>query len=119
MCRRFKATTREADTGGMLRRPRSVPALLASLSVACGVSLALPVAAEPAQQGFDLPPRSLAVGDSVGRAIFERDGKRVALPPKVVQERIEQRGAPAPAPALPSWPAKWGGDPDAPDASSY
>lgn len=103
----------------MLRRPRNASALLASLSLVCGVSLVCPAAAEPEQQGFDLPPQSLAVGDSVGRAIFERDGKRVALPPKAVQERIEQRGAQAPPPPLPAWPAKWGGDPDAPDAGSY
>jgi hypothetical protein len=105
----------------MLCRASDFTALLAGLALAGGLCLAAPAAAGPEQQGFDLPPQSLAVGDSVGRAIFERDGKRVALPPKAVQERIERRGAPAatPAPALPAWPAKWGGDPDAPRASSY
>jgi hypothetical protein len=101
----------------MLRATRSLTALIASLGLVQALGLARPAAAEPPQQqGFDLPPQSLAVGDPVGRAIFERDGKRVALPPKAVQERIEQRGAQKPAPPLPAWPAKWGGDPDAPDA---
>lgn len=101
---------------------RATRGLLVILSLLGLTNLASAAPADSERKGFDLPPQSLAVGDSVGRAIFERDGRRVALPPKAVQERIDQRDAAAhkpastPAPALPAWPAKWAGDPDAPNS---